>query len=478
MRTRHTTLIVAISAALLTSGALSAQVKEGESDFQPADPSRSLSDLPGIECTQSSGTGCPVAIPDGGQPAVSQFTISDCGGVITDVNVGMQITHTWVGDLVVTVVAPDATEVILYNQPGCSFNNIFAVADDAAAIAMDTVCTNGDPSIDGTYRPSNPLAALNGGSGNGVWSLKVQDKVVSDAGTLNNWSLDLTCGEAQARATFEVNKVFTDDNPQEVDVTLSCFTGLPLVQSQSISQSQNVTFVVESYTDGELDCDITEEPVPGYSASYAASSPGSDDAEGCHYDDLAFSSTTECTITNTPDPVEVTVNKDWVIDGSGGNAVDPAYSLLLVCESQIIGGEDCTNPVLEGGNKNYGYYGSCYSYSGSWIKVLTEYGTGDTDDASYTAGVIPDWDGGSDCYVEEDVYDSSVEVDGYDCGYNGNPGLHVNLGGEDGGGSEKDECTITNTVFFEGIPTLSQYGMAIMALLMLGVGFVGFRRFV
>ena len=40
------------------------------------------------------------------------------------------------------------------------------------------------------------------------------------------------------------------------------------------------------------------------------------------------------------------------------------------------------------------------------------------------------------------------------------------------------EVLITNTVFFEGIPTLNQYGMAIMALLMLGVGFVGFRRFV
>jgi len=33
-------------------------------------------------------------------------------------------------------------------------------------------------------------------------------------------------------------------------------------------------------------------------------------------------------------------------------------------------------------------------------------------------------------------------------------------------------------VFFEGIPTLNHYGMAILALLMLGVGFVGFRRFV
>ena len=39
-------------------------------------------------------------------------------------------------------------------------------------------------------------------------------------------------------------------------------------------------------------------------------------------------------------------------------------------------------------------------------------------------------------------------------------------------------CTITNTESFEGIPTLSQYGMAIMALLMLGVGFIGMRRFV
>ena len=43
---------------------------------------------------------------------------------------------------------------------------------------------------------------------------------------------------------------------------------------------------------------------------------------------------------------------------------------------------------------------------------------------------------------------------------------------------ENKSCTITNTTFFEGIPTLNQYGMAILALLMLGVGFVGFRRFV
>ena len=39
-------------------------------------------------------------------------------------------------------------------------------------------------------------------------------------------------------------------------------------------------------------------------------------------------------------------------------------------------------------------------------------------------------------------------------------------------------CTVTNTfAFFEGIPTLSQFGRGIMALLMLALGVVGFRRF-
>jgi hypothetical protein len=45
-------------------------------------------------------------------------------------------------------------------------------------------------------------------------------------------------------------------------------------------------------------------------------------------------------------------------------------------------------------------------------------------------------------------------------------------------GEGKKICTIINTVFFEGVATLSQCGLAPMALLMLGIGFIGFRRFV
>jgi hypothetical protein len=68
------------------------------------------------------------------------------------------------------------------------------------------------------------------------------------------------------------------------------------------------------------------------------------------------------------------------------------------------------------------------------------------------------------CWVVETVYASEVEVD------NGCQNITVSAGN---GAS----CTITNTVFFESIPTLGRYGLAILTILMLGIGLVGFRRF-
>ncbi len=82
-----------------------------------------------------------------------------------------------------------------------------------------------------------------------------------------------------------------------------------------------------------------------------------------------------------------------------------------------------------------------------------------------TIEVRPAWNG-TNVSLKEKISDSSVEATNT-CG--GEVEIFPNEGAS---------CTFENTVFFEGIPTLSQYGLAIMALLMLGVGFVGFRRFV
>jgi hypothetical protein len=44
--------------------------------------------------------------------------------------------------------------------------------------------------------------------------------------------------------------------------------------------------------------------------------------------------------------------------------------------------------------------------------------------------------------------------------------------------AEDSTVEVSADLSIEGIPTLSQYGLALMALLMLGIGFIGFRRFI
>jgi len=273
----------------------------------------------------------------------------------------------------------------------------------------------------------------------------------------------MALAQTTTRATFEVIKVWdepTPGNPASVKVTLDCFTGLPITQSQNITAAQGVTFVVTSFADGELDCSVTEADVAGYGSSYS-----------CDYENVTDGTEEVCTIANSPDPVEVTVNKDWVIDGSGGDALDPTYRIALLCSSPIDGGEVCDFASTSTSKFGSSVQSAKLPIEACYFKELTPYeGVDSADDASYTALVIPDWEYGTLCVGAEIVYDSSVEQDTLDCEYEG---MVFGIGGEGDA-----ECTITNTVFYEGIPTLSQYGMAIMALLMLGVGLLGFRRLV
>jgi hypothetical protein len=259
-------------------------------------------------------------------------------------------------------------------------------------------------------------------------------------------------------ASFAVEKIFTDGNPGEVLVTISCNTGLPLEQSKPISQGDGVKFIVGDFDSGEMDCSVTEAPVAGYSATYDASNSASNSEDsdpenpGCHYFEVAGGDDNFCTITNSPDPVDVEITKEWVFEGSSvAGGVDTRYRLVLFCEAEIIDGSPlCIGPPGPEQQSPQSILTFCKVFEGDGPDV-------------FNAQVIPEFPS-SACWVAEELFDDAVEVDN-DC-----QNLTVSAG-------NGDSCTITNTVFFEGIPTLSQYGLAILALLMLGIGLVGFRRF-
>jgi len=235
---------------------------------------------------------------------------------------------------------------------------------------------------------------------------------------------------------FNVTKTFSDGNDAEVEVTLTCNSGLPLEQSFTIAggDTDGVTFVVTNIPDAGADCEVTESGGPdGYTAVM-------NDGAGCAWPDVT-AGFFRCLITNEANPATYTVVKDWVLEGTGGDIVDAVADVTITCDGAI-----------EGETED----------NGTWTKT-GDLGDGDTLVAEVAVGTLAD---PTTCSASETITQSGVESEASGCGA-------VALGAGD-----SHTCTFTNTVFFEGIPTLSQWGMALMALLMLGVGFIGFRRIV
>jgi hypothetical protein len=88
----------------------------------------------------------------------------------------------------------------------------------------------------------------------------------------------------------------------------------------------------------------------------------------------------------------------------------------------------------------------------------------DNNSEVFTARVTPNWPE-SHCWVDEYVSAEGVEID------NGCENLLISAG-------QGDSCLITNTLFFEGVPSLSRNGLLILILLISGVGLTAYRRLV
>ena len=147
-----------------------------------------------IVCGTTASTNVPIAISATGTPTITSTLNIPSGVTISDVNVTMNVTHTWINDLLATITSPTGTVISLFaNQcsPSVSVNNIVATFDDAG---VAVVCGN-NPGISGTVIPAQSLSAFNGQSSTGTWTLTIPDAFNQDGGTLNSWSLNI-CGLA------------------------------------------------------------------------------------------------------------------------------------------------------------------------------------------------------------------------------------------------------------------------------------------
>jgi subtilisin-like proprotein convertase family protein len=143
---------------------------------------------PGQTTTPHVSTDVPKVISDNAT-VTSNVTVAETGTVQKVTVTVSQITHTWDGDLVLTLIGPTGTRVVLSNRHGSSGDNYTnTVFDDAAT----TPIASGTPPYTGSFKPDAALSALNGVPANGTWKLEIQDAASGDTGTLTGWSISVT----------------------------------------------------------------------------------------------------------------------------------------------------------------------------------------------------------------------------------------------------------------------------------------------
>lgn len=110
-------------------------------------------------------------IPDNKPAGIDSDLDVPAGGQVKELKVSLDITHTWIGDLEVSLASPSGISVTIHNQVGGSKDNIIRTFDT-------------------TSTPD--LQMLVGAAIQGTWTLHVADHVGQDVGKLNRWALEIT----------------------------------------------------------------------------------------------------------------------------------------------------------------------------------------------------------------------------------------------------------------------------------------------
>ena len=136
-----------------------------------------------------------------GTMANHTIAIGDTGSV-AGLTVEVDMSHTWIGDLVIKLEGPDGTLVTLLSRPGfaepaddgtgcCGTSTDIFLSDpityaDGAGTAAEDM-----PGGGGTFAPNDALSTFISDSITGNWTLYVGDAVGSDFGTLDGLTLHI-----------------------------------------------------------------------------------------------------------------------------------------------------------------------------------------------------------------------------------------------------------------------------------------------
>ncbi|MBK8268410.1 MAG: proprotein convertase P-domain-containing protein [Planctomycetes bacterium] len=167
-----------------------------------------------VEVCGYSNAQFPGAIPDGGPDPVQNLVTIPTTGPILDLDIRLDIDHTWVGDLVIWMTHIETgTSVLLVDRPGapatstgCGADNFDIILDDEGQGGLlENQCSatgsGSFPTSPPNYVPTQSLAAFDGENLGGNWLISVNDVRSENSGTLISWCLRANLGPVGIRST-------------------------------------------------------------------------------------------------------------------------------------------------------------------------------------------------------------------------------------------------------------------------------------
>jgi subtilisin-like proprotein convertase family protein len=144
----------------------------------------------------------PLPINDN-QTTTSYIEINDAY-CIGDIDIELDLSHTYIGDLIVEVTSPEGTTVRLHDRSGGSDDDMHMYYDEQ-----------------GGDMPSGPgsLADWEGEIVTGTWTMSVSDNAGADTGSLDHWALKIASSGEICPPVAQDVEAFTDEN-MSVDITL------------------------------------------------------------------------------------------------------------------------------------------------------------------------------------------------------------------------------------------------------------------
>jgi subtilisin-like proprotein convertase family protein/subtilisin family serine protease len=164
----------------------------------------------------------PISIPED-TTATLQSVINIPSGTglafpVEDVNIILDITHTWLSDLTVTLTSPQGTTITLLEDECSDLDDIDVIFDDKG---LNINCNFSSPALQGLIKPKDNLSVFVNEDFAGDWTLTVEDDFNADGGIINNFGIEICVEQFLSNPDFIKSDFSIIPNPSTGIVNLS-----------------------------------------------------------------------------------------------------------------------------------------------------------------------------------------------------------------------------------------------------------------